>query len=130
MLNVFAPGSGLHRYTRIHLRHDRDAARAEVLRLKGVIRGLDTTVIEQGERIAQLEANTVDVSVERQLRLLAEEKAEVLQRQLNEVQARLANENAVTVPPMVRPVDPDEQATEPCGINVRTLRDALNSDAA
>ncbi|TQL21936.1 hypothetical protein [Streptomyces sp. SLBN-134] len=130
MLNVFAPGSGLHRYTRIHLRHDRDAARAEVLRLEGVIRGLDTTVIEQGERIAQLEANTVDVSVERQLRLLAEEKAEGLQRQLLELKARVANEHAVTVPPAVRPVDPDEQPTEPCGINVRTLRDALNPSAA
>jgi hypothetical protein len=129
-VNPFVAGTGLRRYTRLHLRHDRDAARAEVLRLEGVIRGLDTTVIEQGERIAELEANSVDVSVERQLRLLAEDKAEDLQRQLTALQARVANEHAVTVPPLVRPVDDDEQPTEPDGICVRTLRDALNPSAA
>jgi len=128
-VNPFVAGTGLRRYTRLHLRHDRDAARAEVLRLEGVIRGLDTTVIEQGERIAQLEANSVDVSVERQLRLLAEDKAEDLQQKLTALQARVANEHAVTVPPLVRPVD-DEQPTEPDGICVRTLRDALNPSAA
>lgn len=129
-VNPFAAGTGLRRYTRLHLRHDRDAARAEVLRLEGVIRGLDTTVIEQGERIAQLEADAVDVSVERQLRKTAEEKTEGLQQQLTALQARVANEHAVTVPPMHRPADPDEQPTEPRGTDVRTLREALNPEAA
>lgn len=128
--NPFAPGTGLRRYTRAHLRHDRDAARREVLRLEGVIRGLDTTITEQQERIAQLEADAVDVSVERQLRQAAEEQAGDLERELTSLRARAANEHAVTVPPMERPVDPDEQPTEPRGIDVRTLRAALNPSAA
>lgn len=130
MLNPFAPGTGLRRYTRAHLKHDRDAARAEVLRLEGVIRERDTAVHQRDERIAQLEADAVDVSVERKLRAAAEERAEDLEQQLLALQARTANENAVTVPPMVRPVDPDEQPTEPRGIDVRTLREALDPSAA
>lgn len=118
--------TGLRRYTRKHLVHDRDAARAEVLRLEGVIRGLDTTVIEQGEHIAQLTADAVDVGVERQLRTAAEEKADDLERQLRELKARDANANAITLPPMHRDIDDDEQATDPAGFDVRSLRDALN----
>ncbi|MER6821624.1 hypothetical protein ABT316_19200 [Streptomyces cellulosae] len=130
MKNPFAPGTGLRRYTRAHLKHDRDAARAEVLRLEGVIRECDTAVHQRDERIAQLEADAVDLSVERKLRLEAEERAEELQQKLLALQARTANENAVTVPPMVRPVDPDEQPTEPHGVDVRTLREALDTSAA
>ncbi|MGA5330986.1 hypothetical protein ACPCJT_20375 [Streptomyces griseoincarnatus] len=130
MLSFLAPGTGLRRYTRTHLKHDRDAARAEVLRLEGVIRGLDATVIEQGERIAQLEADAVDVSVERKLREAAEERADNLEQQILALKARTANETAVTVPPWQRPVDPDEQPTEPHGIDVRTLREALDTSAA
>ncbi|MER7738855.1 hypothetical protein ABTX34_11110 [Streptomyces sp. NPDC096538] len=130
MLSFFAPGTGLRRYTRTHLKHDRDAARAEVLRLEGVIRERDTTVHQRDEHIAQLKADAVDVSVERQRREAAEERAEELQRQLLALQARTANDNAVTVPPMVRPVDADEQPTEPRGFDVRTLREALDPSAA
>lgn len=123
-------GTGLHRYTRARCRHDRDAARAEVLRLEGVIRGLDTAAAEQGARIAQLEADAVDVSVERQLRLLAEEKADDFEQRFLALKSRVDNEHAITVPPMRRPVDDDEQPTEPAGIDVRTLREALNPHAA
>jgi hypothetical protein len=39
-------GTGLRRYTRKHLVHDRDAARAEVLRLEGELRKADARVHE------------------------------------------------------------------------------------
>lgn len=123
-------GTGLRRYTKTHLRHDRDAARAEVLRQRGVIRGLRATVARQGEHIAQLEANAVDVGVERQLRAAAEERADELEKRLRAFEARDANEHAVTVPPMHRDPHPDDTPTEPRGINVRNLRDALNPSAA
>ncbi|CAL9665749.1 hypothetical protein SUDANB145_07387 (plasmid) [Streptomyces sp. enrichment culture] len=127
MRTPFTAGTGLHRYTRAHLVHDLEAAREEVLRLASIIRDRDTQVIEQGERIAQLEADHVDVGVEQQLRQRAEERADRLEQQLLAQAARLANEHAVTVPPMHRPVDdPDDTATAPRGISVRTLRDALN----
>ncbi|MEV7394903.1 hypothetical protein [Streptomyces sp. NPDC091215] len=129
MRNPLAP-TGLRRYTRARCRHDRDAARAEVLRLEGVIRGLDTTVIEQGERIAQLEADAVDVSVERQLRLLADERAEEFEQKFLALKARVDNANAITVPPMRRPVDEDDTPTEPAGIEVRTLREAFAARTA
>jgi hypothetical protein len=123
-------GTGIRRYTRRHLVHDRDAARAEVLRLEGVIRDLDAAARRRDGRIHELEANAVDVSVERQLRLLAEEKADDSEARYLALKARLDNENAITVPRMRRDVDPDEQATEPGGIDVRTLREALNPSAA
>lgn len=123
-------GTGLRRYTRAHCRYDRDAARAEVLRLEAEMRDLDAATHRRDARIHQLEADAVDVSVERQLRLLAEEKADDLERRLLALKARADNEHAVTVPPMRRDVDPDEQPTEPGGIDVRTLREALNPTAA
>jgi hypothetical protein len=126
----FLNPTGLRRYTRKHLVHDRDAARAEVLRLEGVIRGLDAAAIARNERIAQLEADAVDVGVERQLREAAEKKAADLERQLRALKARVANETAISLPPAHRDIDPDEQITEPAGINVRSLRDALNPSAA
>ncbi|NUS58513.1 MAG: hypothetical protein HOV66_27225 [Streptomycetaceae bacterium] len=128
-MSWFGPGTGLRRYTRKHLVHDRDAARAEVLRLQGVIAELDWKIFEQGERIAQLEADAVDVGVERQLREAAAVKVADLDRQLTGLKARMANETAITVPPMHRDVDPDELPTEPGGIDVRTLREALNPSA-
>ncbi|MFE7954433.1 hypothetical protein [Streptomyces sp. NPDC057413] len=130
MRNPFAAPTGLRRYTRAHLRHDRDAARAEVLRLEGVIRGLEATVHEQGQRIAQLEADAVDVGVERQLREKAERRADELDRELTALKAREANEHAVTVPPAHREVDPDDAPTVPAGIPVLTLPQALNPSAA
>jgi hypothetical protein len=123
-------GTGLRRYTRVHCRHDRDAARAEILRLERVIAGLDTAARRSNERIHQLEADAVDVTVERQQRLLAEEKADDFERRYLALKARVDNEHAVTVPPMHRDVDPEEQPTEPGGINVRTLREALDPTAA
>ncbi|MFE9764654.1 hypothetical protein ACFYPC_09005 [Streptomyces sp. NPDC005808] len=123
-------GTGLRRYTRSRLIHDRDAARAEVLRLEGVIRGLDATAIEQGERIVQLAADAVDVSVERQLRAAAEEKAGALEGQLLALRSQRDNEYAVTVPPMHRDIDDDEASTHPHGFDVRTLREALDPRAA
>ncbi|MFE6903834.1 hypothetical protein ACFVFJ_44635 [Streptomyces sp. NPDC057717] len=118
--------TGLHRYTRAQLRHDRDAARAECRRLDGVIRGLDVTVIEQGEEIARLKADAVDVSVERQLRVAAEAKARGIEEQLRAVQAAADNANSVTVPAGRRDIDPDDMPTEPAGIHVGTLRAALS----
>jgi hypothetical protein len=123
-------GTGIRRYTRRRLVHDRDAARAEVLRLEGDIRELEGAALRSNERIHQLEADAVDVSVERQLRLLAEEKADDFEARYLALKARVDNEHAITVPPMRRDVDPDEQATEPGGIDVRTLREALNPSAA
>jgi hypothetical protein len=123
-------GTGLRRYTRAHCRHDRDAARAEVLRLEGVIAELDKAAHRRDERIRQLEADAVDVSVERQLRLLAEEKAEDNEARYLALKARVDNEHAITLPPMHRDLDEeDEQRTEPAGIDVRTLREALNPSA-
>jgi hypothetical protein len=120
-------GTGLRRYTRAQCRHDRDAARAEVLRLEAAIRRLENAALRRNERIHELEADAVDVSVERQLRLLAEEKADDNERRFLALKSRVDNEHAVTVPPMRRDVDPDEQATEQSGIGVRTLREALAS---
>lgn len=120
-------GTGLRRYTRVHCRHDRDAARAEVLHLEAEIRRLENAALRRNERIHELKADAVDVSVERQLRLLAEEKADDNERRFLALKSRVDNEHAVTVPPMRRDVDPDEQATEPSGIGVRTLREALAS---
>lgn len=130
-MNIFLTGTGIRRYTRRHLRHDRDAARAEVLRLEGVIRELDAAALRRNERIHQLEADAVDVSVERQLRLLAEEKADEIEARYLALKSRVDNEHAITVPPMHRDLDAeDEQRTEPGGIDVRTLREALNPSAA
>jgi hypothetical protein len=125
-MNPFV-GSGLHRLTRRGLKHDRDAARAEVLRLEGVIRDLDTTVAEKDEQISQLQADAVDVSVERKLRASAEEWASELHAEVCKLRAREANEHAVTVPPM-QPIDPDE--TKPNGIDVSSLRADLNPAVA
>lgn len=129
MRNPFA-GTGRRRYTRAHLVHERDAARAEVLRLEGVLRDADALVVQQVLRIQQMEADAVDVSVERQLRELAEEKADDYEARYFALKACVDNEHAITVPPMRRDVDPDEQATEPGGINVTTLRAAFNHSAA
>ncbi|MEW2300235.1 hypothetical protein AB0958_09670 [Streptomyces sp. NPDC006655] len=130
MVRLSLAGTGLHRYSRQHCRHDRDAARAEVLRLEAVIRGLDTTVIEQGERIAQLEADAVDVSVERQLRERAEEHAAEVEQEFLALKARVDNEHAISVPRWRRPVDEDDKPTEPAGIEVRTLREAFAARTA
>jgi hypothetical protein len=123
-------GTGLRRYTRKHCVHDRDAARAEILRLEQVIRRLEAAAAERGQHVAQLEADAVDVSVERQLRARAEEAADEFEARYVALKSRLANENAITVPPWRRPVDEDDTATEPAGIDVRTLREAFNPSAA
>ncbi|MFI8531754.1 hypothetical protein ACIGMX_16130 [Streptomyces aquilus] len=123
-------GTGTRRYTRARLIHDRDAARAEVLRLEGVLREADALVHRQVQQLAQLQVDAVDVGVERRLRTAAEERAARLDEQLTALRSRVANEHAVTVPPMHRDVDPDERPTEPGGIDVRTLREALNPTAA
>ena len=123
-------GTGLRRYTRAHCRHDRDAARAEVLRLEGVIAELDKAALRRDARIHQLEADAVDVSVERHQRQLAEEKADDFERRYLALKSRADNEHAVTVPLMHRDVDADDQPTAPGGIDVRTLREALNTSAA
>ncbi|MEU6661208.1 hypothetical protein [Streptomyces sp. NPDC046821] len=122
--------TGLHRYTRQQLAHDRDAARAEVLRLDGVIRGLDQKVIALGNENEQLRADAVDVSVERQLRQAAEDKASQLEEQLRALKAADANRNRITVPPVPRDIDSDDKATVPAGVNVRTLRAAFNPAVA
>lgn len=130
-MKISLAGTGIRRYTRRHLRHDRDAARAEVLRLERVIRELDAGTRRRDERIHQLEADAVDVSVERQLRLLAEDRADEVEARYLALKARVDNEHAITVPPMHRDLDEeDEQRTEPGGIDVRTLREALNPSAA
>lgn len=130
MRNPFGPGTGLRRYTRAHLVHDRDAARAEVLRLEGELRAADGAVRERDQLIARLKADAVDVSVERQLRLAAEKTTEALTARLRVFEARDANATAISVPPAHRDVDPDDQPTHPTGIDVRTLREALNPSAA
>lgn len=108
-------GSGIRRYTRQHLVHDRDAARAEVLRLEGELRTADAAVRELDGQVAQLKADAVDVSVERQLRKAAEERVAALTARLRIFEAR--------------DVDPDEQAPEPGGIDVHTLREVFNPAA-
>jgi len=123
-------GTGLRRYTRAHCRHDRDAARAEVLRLEGVIADLDKAAHRRDERIHQLEADAVDVSVERKLRQEAERKLEAVTARLRVFEARDANDFAISLPPAHRDIDPDDQPTHPQGLDVRTLREALNSSAA
>lgn len=123
-------GTGLRRYTRAHCRHDRDAARHEVLRLEAEIRDLENAARRRDSRIHELEADAVDVSVERQLRLLAEDKADDLERRFLALKSRMDNEQAITVPRMHRDIEAEEQPTEPAGIDVRTLREALNPHAA
>lgn len=124
MRNPLAP-TGLRRYTRARCRHDRDAARAEVLRLEREIADLETAARRRDARIHQLEADAVDVSVARQRQLLAEEKADDYEARYLALKARVDNEHAIKVPPMHRDVDDDEQATEPAGICVIPLREAF-----
>jgi septal ring factor EnvC (AmiA/AmiB activator) len=121
-------GTGLRRYTRKNLRHDRDAARAEVLRLERQIRTLDAANHAKDQRIAELEANAVDVSVERQLHLLAEERANEFESKFRALKAQVDNEHAITVPPMHRDIEPDETSTQP--ILAATLAAALDTAAA
>lgn len=130
MRNPLAAGTGMRRYTRARCRHDRDAARAEVLRLEDVIRELDAAAHRSTERIHQLEADAVDVSVERQLRLLADERADEIEQRYLALKALVDNDNAITVPPWKRPVDEDDKPTEPAGIEVRTLREAFAQRSA
>lgn len=122
-------GTGLRRYTRKHLRHDRDAARAEILRLEGVIRGLDTTVRQRDDEIAQLKADAVDVSVERKLRKDAERRAKEADSRYLVRKSAHDNQYSVTVPPMHRDIDPDEQPTVPRGTPALTLPQALGHRA-
>jgi hypothetical protein len=118
-------GTGLRRYTRKRLVHDRDAARAEVLRLEGVIRGLDAMVLEANAEIEQLRADVVDVGVERQLRADAVAHAAETERKYLALKAASDNEHAVTVPPMHRPADdPDETPTRPVPLWKAVLADA------
>lgn len=125
-------GTGLRRYTRRQCRHDRDAARAEVLRLEREIAGLEIAARRRDERIHQLEADAVDVSVERHQRQLAQEKADDYERRYFALKARVDNEHAITLPPAHRDPDPEPEDTHtaPNGIGVRTLREALNPHAA
>lgn len=120
-------GTGLRRYTRAHLRHDRDAARGEVLRLEGELRQADTQAHELREEVARLRANAVDVSVEHQLRQQAERRVDALTARLRIFEARDANATAISLPPAHRDVDPDDHPTEPQGIPVLTLPAALNT---
>src|SRR2546427_194006 len=60
----------------------------------------------------------------------AEEKADDFERRYLALKSRADNEHAVTVPLMHRDVDADDQPTAPGGIDVRTLREALNTRAA
>lgn len=130
MRNPFA-GTGLRRYTRAHCRHDRDAARAEVVRLNSEIDELNEAARRRDERIHQLEADAVDVSVARHQQQLAEEKADDYERRYFALKASVDNEHALSLPPMHRDLDEeDAQRTEPAGIDVRTLREALNPSPA
>lgn len=130
MRNPFAAPTGLRRYTRAQCRHDRDAARAHVLRLEREIADLEKAARRRDARIHQLETDAVDVSVARQQQLLAEEKADDYEARYLALKARVDNEHAVTVPPMHRDVDDDEQATEPAGIDARPLHEALGLSTA
>lgn len=118
-------GTGLRRYTRKHLVHDRDAARAHILHLECVIRERNAGLHARDQMIEQLRADAVDVGVERQLRAAAEKWASEVQAKYLALKAVSDNTNAITVPPMHRPVDPDETATDPTGIDVRELREHL-----
>ncbi|MEV5944826.1 hypothetical protein [Streptomyces sp. NPDC051994] len=48
-----------------------------------------------------------------------------LTTEVTALRAQVANLTSVTVPPMVRAIDPGDQATEPTGIDVRPLWEAL-----
>ncbi|WP_406325864.1 hypothetical protein OG784_13035 [Streptomyces sp. NBC_01617] len=115
--------TGLRRYTRKQERHDRDAARAESNRLNSVVANRDTRIGKLEEQNAQLIANAVDVSVERKLRAEAETKAAELGRALTACQSELANLRAITPVPAERDTRAmEDQATDPLGIPVRSLR--------
>jgi hypothetical protein len=124
-VKTFLRGTGMRRYTRKHLVHDRDTARARILHLEAALRDRDTDVDDRDQTIAQLRADAVDVGVERQLRKAAEEWAGELLAKVTKFEAAEANAHAVTVPPMHRDIDPDETATDPVGIDVRELREQL-----
>jgi hypothetical protein len=112
-MNFTLRGTGLRRYTRKHLVHDRDAARAEILRLEGVLRAADSEALGLREEISQLKANAVDVSVERQLRAEADERAAEAEAKYLALKATSDNEHAITLSPMHRPADPDDTVTQP-----------------
>lgn len=115
--------TGLRRYTRKQERHDRDAARAACGRLRDRITARDERIGELEERIAQLGADGVDVSVERKLRVEAETKAAGLGRALTACQSELANLRAISPAAAERDTSAmEDQATDPLGIPVRTLR--------
>lgn len=118
-------GTGLRRYTRKRLVHDRDAARAEVLRLEGELRVADGEADRLRTQIEQLRADAVDVGVERQLRADAVAHAADTERKYLALKAVSDNEHAVTVPPMHRPADdPDETPTQPVPLWKAVLADA------
>jgi hypothetical protein len=77
-----------------------------------------------------LNADAVDVGVERQLRAAAEREGHGPGAPATAIKSRVANETAISLPPAYRDISPDEAPTHPRGLDVRTLRDALNPSAA
>lgn len=137
ILALLAPGTGLRRLTRQQLAHERDAAREEARRLRrrdaktdAYVAALLTDMVTANDALAYY----------RQAAGQAEEQVVQLAADLEDLQAQAgaqfeelvklrqmyANDHRVQVRPMVRDTDDmADQATEPQGIHVQPLWDAL-----
>jgi hypothetical protein len=104
------------------------------------VRADNTRLLADNNELRSRHAQTYTAwKTEAQLRAEAEIVAACTQSQLEETQAenerlttevtalraQIANLTGVTVPPMVRDIDPGDHATEPTGIDVRPLWEAL-----
>jgi hypothetical protein len=112
---LLTPGTGLRRYTRAHLRHDRDAAREEVKRLRAC---LQQTACQLGTAVVETQHEWA--------------RAERLQGDLNRaLAANAAYANAVSTKVGDRDTTAlEDQATEPRGIHAQPLWDALGDGHA
>ncbi|MEC4016017.1 hypothetical protein [Streptomyces sp. H27-D2] len=108
-------GTGTRRFTRLHLKHQRDAARSAGQVKDGTIRALDTQVAGLTDELA---LNRADLTETRK-QLVDQRELEVLiaglRKELKETKASLAN--ATKVSDLQQHI-----STAPSGTNVRDLR--------
>lgn len=88
-----------------------------------LIRGQQIRITDLERQVEQHAADAVDVSVLRKQLAAAEETERQLRKEYLAVKADLENLGAITVPPAVRDIDPDDQPTE--AIYAQTLRDHM-----
>lgn len=115
---------GAHRRkTPAQLARELDAAKCTIIRLA-------TDIVELTAERNQLEAAVDDAAIELSGAIYdADEQAginEQLTSELHVLRAKVATDDAIDVPPMIRDTDnPADQATHPDGLDVQQLRDDM-----